>query len=96
MIRNAKKATALTVALLMIMLQLHSVIHLLGHDGHGHGKAPCAVCDTSLSQVAIHSSGPALALEIPCGFIRLKTSIPNLTQQVLSFSPSLRGPPAVS
>ena len=97
MFRRHKKTTAILTALLLAALQLHGVLHMLGHAREdARDEANCSLCVQSLHQQGVEAAPVPQATGTVLGFAALESSILSAVPRFRGFSPSLRAPPAVS
>jgi hypothetical protein len=92
MLKLRQRLFAVLACLLLLGVQAHGVLHLLGHAHEDAGDPPCQICVQGLQQVAVESHAPVLPVT-PAGFeltVAAPAAEPEHFFEVLSRQ---RGPP---
>lgn len=95
--RTLKRFGALLALTSLLVLNLHVLAHVFGHDDDDHdAKAPpCALCSTVLAQ---HTLAAAPSIEAPTGplsFVFVRADEALVRERFFTVVVSTRGPPLV-
>jgi hypothetical protein len=94
--QKLKHFGALLALTSLLVLNLHVLAHVFGHDDDDHdAKAPpCALCQTVLAQHTLAAAPSIVAPTGPGTIVVLRAEEPEVRDFFFVLSPSTRGPPA--